>query len=412
MGRKISRSYDMWGMGCIILEWIIWLVYGIRELDEFCQQAFPEEFDAFWLCDSEKRTTNPVVISWMKHMTDTCLADGDECYSVALRNLLIFVKDRLLVPDTTEQDTSDIYHPSADNEEVPVYITPSSDIGHTSPIPGRAKGKDACRELETISFDSDRVPIYFTPAPSVTQLSLMLGRAKAREAVIELDRISSVPHGDSYYMHNPNVKMRGPNSRGPPRLSKLLAPSQAFNSRLEVYGSLKPRQSISRSLMRNRKQNKVDLIYPYPQRQRFIEIRDIKTPEAIRGSLNVWITSFDNLFAKAVFGNLDDHERSALAPVYPIKSPLCLQCSDIETGIFSRGLFSTSYEKAQTSQTTCCLCAIIYEEMNSTAEDNSYKTMLREGSSLITERGEPPSFSLVVGPSAVSDNLPPLRENY
>jgi len=197
VGRKISRSYDMWGMGCIILEWIIWLVYGIRELDEFCQQAFPEEFDAFWLRDSENRTTNPVVVSWMKHMTDTCLADGDQCYSVALRKLLIFVRDRLLVPDSTEQDTSDIYHPSADNEEVPIYITPASDVGHTSPITGRAKGKDACRELA---------------------------------------RISSTTHGIPYYMYNPRVNMSGPNGRGPAIPSKLLMPLSTSNFRLEVNG--------------------------------------------------------------------------------------------------------------------------------------------------------------------------------
>ncbi|KAI4957405.1 hypothetical protein J4E86_004543 [Alternaria arbusti] len=197
VGRKISRSYDMWGMGCIILEWIIWLVYGIHELDEFCQQAFPEEFDAFWLRDSESRTTNPVVASWMKHMTDTCLADGDQCYSAALRKLLIFVRDRLLVPDSTEQDTSDSYHPSADNEEVPIYITPAPDVRHNSPISGRAKGKDACREIE---------------------------------------RISSTTHGIPYYMYNPMVNMSGPNGRGPAMPSKLLMPLSTSNFRLEVNG--------------------------------------------------------------------------------------------------------------------------------------------------------------------------------
>ncbi|KAI4953730.1 hypothetical protein J4E91_002578 [Alternaria rosae] len=193
VGRKISRSYDMWGMGCIILEWIIWLVYGIHELNDFCQQAFPEEFDAFWLRDNESRTTNPVVVSWMKHMTDTCLADGDQCYSIALRKLLIFVRDRLLVPDTTEQDTRDTYHSSVDNDEVPIYVTPASDVRHTS-LPGRAKGRESC---------------------------------------IELGKIGSTPHGVSYYMYNPMVNMSGPNGRGPSIPSKLLKPFATSNSRLE-----------------------------------------------------------------------------------------------------------------------------------------------------------------------------------
>lgn len=190
---KISRSYDMWGMGCIILEWIIWLVYGIEGLTKFSQQAFPEDFDAFWLSGSDDRPLRPVVVSWMNHMTNTCLVDGEQCYSIALRRLLMFVRERLLVPDATDRD-----------------------IGDTSQQ----------------HVDDDRVPIYVTPASDVTLVSSISGRARSRESCIELEKISSIPLDIPNYMHNPKIDMRGPIGRLPIISNKLLMPSSTSNSRL------------------------------------------------------------------------------------------------------------------------------------------------------------------------------------
>ncbi len=163
--------------------------------------------------------------------------------------------------------------------------------------------------------------------------------------------------------------------------------------------------------MLKHQQKSRDLIRLYHQRQRNGGIANTKNPYAIPGTLNVWITHFDNLFAKTVFGTLDNDELSRLAPAYPILTPLCQNCSDIETGIFSRGSFLVSYEKVQASRTICALCAVIYKEMNSTTSDNNRRMVLKEGSSLTTARGDSPLLSLVVGPCPGRQSIPSFRNN-
>lgn len=151
--------------------------------------------------------------------------------------------------------------------------------------------------------------------------------------------------------------------------------------------------------MSSHQQKSRDLVRLYYQRRQNGGIANTKNPYAIPGALDMWIKHFDNLFAKTVFGTLDSDEFNRLAPVYPILTPLCQNCSDIETGIFSRGSFVVSHERAQVSRAMCSLCAVIYMAMNRTVGDNRHKIVLREGSSLTLGRGEPPLLSLVIGPS-------------
>jgi serine/threonine protein kinase len=199
--RIFSRSYDMWGMGCIILEWIIWLVYGTGGLDTFDRQAFPEEFDAFWSRKDGSRSINPDVLAWMKHMDNTCLVDGEQCYSAALRGLLLFVRDELLVQDSAaEQDPTDTYREPNGDDQLPLLsITPASDSRLLSCTSKRAKSADACTKLQEI-----------------------------------LSNQSHSPH----YMFNPKVNMNGSNGRGPSAVGGLLTPFTKPNSRQEVKAPL------------------------------------------------------------------------------------------------------------------------------------------------------------------------------
>ncbi|KAG9188484.1 hypothetical protein G6011_02407 [Alternaria panax] len=256
--RIFSRSYDMWGMGCIILEWIIWLVYGIDGLRTFYQQAFPDEFDAFWSRTAEGRPTNPVAVYWMKHMQNTCLADGEQCYSIALRDLLLFVENRLLVPDSAEQDTTNTYRLPNGGDAIPkLDITPASDLRLGSKTPKRAKSRDSCKILQ---------------------------------------EILSAKKDIANYMYNPKVHMNGPNGRGPSTRSGLLTPFPKSSSRQE--------------------QKSRDPIRLNHQRQWNGGMANTKNPYAIPGTFNVWITHFDNLFAKNVFGILEDDEIARLAPAH------------------------------------------------------------------------------------------------
>lgn len=100
--KKRSRLYDIWAMGCIALEFIIWLRYGSKELDSFNESIKDVHYDSppFYQIDLEgKARVHDVVVKWIN------LMEEDPVFAVketALGNLLKLIRDRLLVVDLPE----------------------------------------------------------------------------------------------------------------------------------------------------------------------------------------------------------------------------------------------------------------------------------------------------------------------
>jgi len=98
----LSRLYDVWSMGCIILDYIIWILYGNDELERFNKEIqngsqipryfeIPEGEDAHKV----KARISPGVERWMEFI----LTRDPECEKEsAIRDLLDLVKTKLLVP--------------------------------------------------------------------------------------------------------------------------------------------------------------------------------------------------------------------------------------------------------------------------------------------------------------------------
>jgi len=87
-----SRQYDIWSMGCIVLELLIWLIYGYQAVQKF---AYYTKY--FWELQQQNRyVVHPYVVSRMRIM-DTQLQDG-----TAYKELLHLVRDRLLVVEVSE----------------------------------------------------------------------------------------------------------------------------------------------------------------------------------------------------------------------------------------------------------------------------------------------------------------------
>jgi serine/threonine protein kinase len=90
---------DMWAMGCITLQFIIWLLYGCAGLNKFHQDiesGFPERDSSrhFRQSSSNGGRVHPVVLEWMSHMArDPVCRVGQ----TALGDLLKLTRDRLLV---------------------------------------------------------------------------------------------------------------------------------------------------------------------------------------------------------------------------------------------------------------------------------------------------------------------------
>jgi serine/threonine protein kinase len=98
-GGKYSRLSDLWSLGCIITEHLVWLLYGHSELlrfgsglsDPSSKDSSPSFFGRH--SNSKNAFLKGSVAMWIVHMLD----DSRCAPGTALRKLLDFVKDHLLV---------------------------------------------------------------------------------------------------------------------------------------------------------------------------------------------------------------------------------------------------------------------------------------------------------------------------
>lgn len=112
--RPQSRQYDIWSMGCIILELIIWLLYGNDELEKFnnnMRKALAGNSSPYWMVDERRPGARAKVHPHVTGCLDFINKRDPECRgdSTAIRDLLELVQTRLLVvqlPQHTEEPSS------------------------------------------------------------------------------------------------------------------------------------------------------------------------------------------------------------------------------------------------------------------------------------------------------------------
>ncbi|KAJ4315291.1 hypothetical protein N0V84_008447 [Fusarium piperis] len=104
--RLISRRADIWSMGCIIFESVVWLLYGKQGLEMFWankrQPRCSEPHSLFFtLDDAIHPEVNEVVINWINHILgeDERLTDQPR---TLVGDLLALVRDKLLVVEVDE----------------------------------------------------------------------------------------------------------------------------------------------------------------------------------------------------------------------------------------------------------------------------------------------------------------------
>ncbi|KAK3353394.1 hypothetical protein B0T25DRAFT_453920 [Lasiosphaeria hispida] len=125
-----SRRYDIWSMGCIILEFIIWLQYGPEGLRKFTRGS-----ERYFTITSEMGKTrvelHHVVQTWLDHMRD----DPDWPEGTALGDLVQFVRTRMLV-----------VIPAPPIRSMPLNLMiPSSSDDHLPAAPGDRSRKSESR---------------------------------------------------------------------------------------------------------------------------------------------------------------------------------------------------------------------------------------------------------------------------
>lgn len=104
---RISRRYDIWSIGCIMLEMIIWLLYGAKGLGEFNESVktgFGDEspfYQVFHTGGKISAKVHEAVVLWMKYISkDPACRAG----TTALGDLLELVERGLLVVKLPSHD--------------------------------------------------------------------------------------------------------------------------------------------------------------------------------------------------------------------------------------------------------------------------------------------------------------------
>ena len=97
------QPYDIWSMGCIIFEAVVWLLYGLDGLESFYRssQSYEAQQTLYYSIESTSKThqVNPI----FSNLLDEILANDPECNTASdtvLGDLLKLIRDGLLVPIT------------------------------------------------------------------------------------------------------------------------------------------------------------------------------------------------------------------------------------------------------------------------------------------------------------------------
>ncbi|KAH6843238.1 kinase-like domain-containing protein [Chaetomium sp. MPI-CAGE-AT-0009] len=148
---KLSRRYDVWSLGCILLEFLIWLLYDIDGLINFTA-AFVAPDDRFYKMDGKAASIHPVVTEWIKR-----IKTEDSCRKgTPLRHLVTFIDEKLLVvkvetlpvpePGRASRSRNVLFHWSLNRRKTKGVFGKTVEMV----APSRASSKEMSNELKEV----------------------------------------------------------------------------------------------------------------------------------------------------------------------------------------------------------------------------------------------------------------------
>ncbi|KAF2258894.1 kinase-like protein [Lojkania enalia] len=97
-----SRKYDIWSLGCIFLECIIWLLYDEKAIDNFASTRDPLDYPFYKLREG-KNVVHPKVLLAIQN-----IREDERCKrSAALNALLSIIEEHLLLADVKSRDSAE-----------------------------------------------------------------------------------------------------------------------------------------------------------------------------------------------------------------------------------------------------------------------------------------------------------------
>ncbi|KXH67560.1 serine/threonine protein kinase [Colletotrichum salicis] len=99
---QISRLYDVWSLGCVFLEFLIWVLYGNSKLRDFNRASIEEKF---WSKDNDGYHQHREVKIWISRMSKD-LRRNDSTSNTSLKDVLELIDLNMLVPEVEGRTNS------------------------------------------------------------------------------------------------------------------------------------------------------------------------------------------------------------------------------------------------------------------------------------------------------------------
>ncbi|KAF5008603.1 hypothetical protein FDECE_5137 [Fusarium decemcellulare] len=331
---RLSRLYDMWSMGCVILELIIWLQYGQDELLRFNVNVkgksihdgpcYEIETD-----DNGRQTAkvHHVVIRWMDHMaSEPACSPG-----TALGDLLTVVRDKLLVVQLPPQMGNSYINESNDQPDGPsIHISPPTDnISLSTPSE---------HVVETPAIEVTPVADQGTSGPHNGAPESPQGPSRALAATLrqDLENIAGKTEDTYYWPSGIETTRRGPRDSS----------SEDRGQALLELPKVQPGT--------NSKQSRGDVVDPPQFSTRAHYLKPVG-----QNLDNYWDTLIDNRFAGEVLSTAAEIE--ATQPSLEARQPtrLCDSCRELDFWAVGFGItYEVSELKIKSQE--CELCGLFW----------------------------------------------------
>jgi serine/threonine protein kinase len=322
-----SRLYDIWGIGCITLEFIIWLLYGQDGLSYFNNSNKGQygNSEMFYELNPEGiAKIHLVVIRWIEHMAKDPVCRTDR---TALGDLLQVVRTGLLVVKLPESGGSE----------------PQASLDQPSGTQG------VVPSIKIVEPEDERLATVHESEANQDE------RFRAAELTKQLQRILEVQERDDYWYQNQTPK---PPPVESDHSSHLLAPTT-----------------------RGTKLNSASLRAPHSDRLDYEH--ESLDPED-------WTLVLDNNFAANLLSKLEIVKSISLPTSRPRSANLCDICRRFENWL-SKSEFSMSYDTSKLQQNAetqkCALCCLLWQTYHKKSDIGCKTVLLQKQNSTLSLSG-------------------------
>jgi len=392
--KRRSRLYDIWAMGCITLEFIIWLLYDTDGLNQFNQELESTVSDihicSFYQIEEQRgkkvARVHDVAVKWMNWMSkDPACQVGQ----TALGDLLEFVQNNLLVVRlpargaTLSQSESDLRFFNASRRSSISTITSVTDgpaITISPPVDMETQPGTVLQVPGIVVSDTEPEGLLSPPPTPPTPTSGdREERATAREFVHMMEQINSEQEPEYWFADAPE--------RSPPPVVSLLPRGYqtrgGSSGQSTVPSDGEPMQTLDAGA----------LLSPLPTRS--IDYGNTRLEDD-------WDTIVDNEYAKRLFlgaqkhsapSSVRDEVTTAQVPIFQLDgqtmstnklmmdSPRSLPIASIgysasvrESSTTSNNSHAFSNLLANASSTLCGICRSFCDEIWSPGFSKTYLT--------------------------------------